>query len=154
MNGPLLDELAKHFVESRFSLKALVRLITRGRINIPRLPAQRMRRTICISQSDSCSLYKLSNCSTQLCRSPARKRKFDGYPKEHVPARWRAAQERRSKEGGGRRALPQSLRQAGTAADLQCERSENMGLVQAFQLLTGRCCKRCWWIAIIGLVNG
>ena len=64
--------------------------------------------------------------------------KFDGYPAGTRAGQVAAlAQERRIAARFTSRAILDGVRQAGRLLTCECERSENMGVVQAFQLLTG-----------------
>jgi Protein of unknown function (DUF1553)/Protein of unknown function (DUF1549) len=139
VNAPLLDELARQFVESRFSLKALVRLIMTSRTY------QHSSSPAATNAEDDLHFSKrlvqplqaeqLLDAVVQVTGSQT---KFDGYPKGTRAGQVAAlAQERRSKKAEDAERFLKAFGKPERLLTCECERSENMGLVQAFQLLTG-----------------
>jgi hypothetical protein len=64
--------------------------------------------------------------------------KFDGYPKETRAGEIAAlAQERKSRRGADAERFLKAFGKPERLLSCECERSDDMGLVQAFQLLTG-----------------
>jgi hypothetical protein len=139
VNGPVLDELAAYFRNSRFDLRALVRLIMTSRTyQLSSHPAG-------INAEDELHFSKaivqpleaeqLLDAVAQVTGS---RPKFDGYPAGTRAGQVAALpQERRSKRGLQAERFLKAFGKPERLLTCECERSDDMGLVQAFQLLTG-----------------
>jgi Protein of unknown function (DUF1549)/Protein of unknown function (DUF1553) len=139
INGPLLDELAKRFADSKFDLRALVRLVMTSRVyQLSSAPTG-------TNADDETHFSKaivrplqaevLLDAVAQVTGSQP---KFDGYPSGTRAGQVAAlAQERRSKKGADAERFLKAFGKPERLLTCECERSADVGLVQAFQLLTG-----------------
>jgi hypothetical protein len=139
VNEPLLDDLARRFVESDFNLKSLVRLImTSCTYQLSSSPgATNAEDDLHFSKAlvQPMEAEQLLDAVAQVIGSQPR---FDGYPKGTRAGQVAAlAQERRSRKGADAERFLKAFGKPERLLTCECERSENVGLVQAFQLLTG-----------------
>ncbi|HKA08802.1 MAG TPA: DUF1553 domain-containing protein, partial [Gemmataceae bacterium] len=139
VNGPLLDELAKQFADNRFDVRALVRLIMTSRTyQLSSTPgATNADDEIHFSKANIQPLEaeQLLDAVAQVTGSPP---KFDGYPKWTRAGQVAAlAQERRSRKGGDAERFLKAFGKPERLLSCECERADDVGLAQAFQLLTG-----------------
>jgi hypothetical protein len=139
VNGPVLDELAAYLRNSRFDLRALVRLIMTSRTyQLSSHPAgtnaeDEMHFAKAIVQP--LEAEQLLDAVAQVTGS---RPKFDGYPAGTRAGQVAALpQERRSKRGLQAERFLKAFGKPERLLTCECERSDDMGLVQAFQLLTG-----------------
>jgi hypothetical protein len=139
ISEPLLDELAKRFADSQFDLRALVRLIMTARVY------QLASSPTGTNADDELHLSRaivrplqaevLLDAVAQVTGSQP---KFDGYPSGMRAGQVAAlAQERRSKKGADAERFLKAFGKPERLLTCECERSADVGLVQAFQLLTG-----------------
>jgi hypothetical protein len=139
VNGPLLDELAKRFAASGFDLKSLVKTIVSSRAyqlsSTPGATNADDDLHFSKSQAQPLEAEQLLDAVAQVTGS---RPKFDGYPAGTRAGQVAAlAQERRSQRSGEAERFLKAFGKPERLLTCECERSENMGLVQAFQLLTG-----------------
>ncbi|HEX3148030.1 MAG TPA: DUF1549 and DUF1553 domain-containing protein [Gemmataceae bacterium] len=139
VNEPLLDELAKQFVKFHFDLRALVRLIMTSRTyQVSSHPAgTNAEDEVHFSKAIVRPLEaeQLLDAVAQVTGSRPR---FDGYPAGTRAGQVAAlGQERRSRKGGQAERFLKAFGKPERLLTCECERSDDMGLVQAFQLLTG-----------------
>jgi len=139
VNGPLLDELAKQFANSHFDLQSLVRFIMTSRAyQLSSAPgATNADDEIHFSKASIRPLEaeQLLDAVAQVTGSPP---KFDGYPKGTRAGQVAAlAQERRSRKGGDAERFLKTFGKPERLLSCECERTDDVGLAQAFQLLTG-----------------
>lgn len=139
VNAPLLDELGKRFAASGFDLRSLVRLIVTSRTyQLSSSPAE-------TNADDELHFSKamirpleaeqLLDAVAQLTGS---RPKFNGYPSGTRAGQIAAlAQERKSKKGAVAESFLKAFGKPERLLTCECERLENVGLVQAFQMLTG-----------------
>jgi Protein of unknown function (DUF1549)/Protein of unknown function (DUF1553) len=139
VNGPLLDELATRLRDSRFDLRTLVRLIMTSRTyQLSSHPAgTNGEDEVHFSKAlvQPLEAEQLLDAVAQVIGS---KPKFDGYPAGTRAGQVAAlGQERRSRKGSQAERFLKAFGKPERLLTCECERSEDMGLVQAFQLLTG-----------------
>jgi hypothetical protein len=139
VNAPLLDELAKCFTESRFDLRSLVRLIMTSRAyqlsSSPSATNAEDENHFSKAIVQPLEAEQLLDAVAQVTGSPP---KFDGYPQGTRAGQVAAlAQERRSRKGGDAERFLKAFGKPERLLSCECERAEDVGLAQAFQLLTG-----------------
>jgi hypothetical protein len=139
VNGPLMDELAAFLRDSRFDLRALVRLIMTSRTyQLSSHPAgtnaeDELHFSKAIVQP--LEAEQLLDAVSQVTGS---RPKFDGYPAGTRAGQMAALpQERKSKRGLQAERFLKAFGKPERLLTCECERADDMGLVQAFQLLTG-----------------
>jgi hypothetical protein len=139
VNEELLDDLAKRFAASGFDLRSLARLILTSRTY------QLSSSPVATNGDDELHFSKalvrpleaeqLLDAIAQVTGSQPR---FDGYPKGTRAGQVAAlAQDRRSKRGGDAERFLKAFGKPERLLTCECERLEDVGLSQAFQLLTG-----------------
>jgi hypothetical protein len=139
INGPLLDELAKHLRDQRFDLRSLVRLIMTSRAyQLSSVPAAtNAEDDLHFSKAliQPLEAEQLLDAVAHVTGSPP---KFEGYPAGTRAGQMAALpQERRSRKGLEAERFLKAFGKPERLLTCECERAEDMGLVQAFQLLTG-----------------
>jgi hypothetical protein len=139
VNVALLEDLANRFAASGFDLRSLVRLILTSRTyQLSSSPgATNGDDELHFSKAFVRPLEaeQLLDAVAQVTGSQPR---FDGYPKGTRAGQVAAlAQERRSKKGGDAERFLKAFGKPERLLTCECERLENVGLSQAFQLLTG-----------------
>lgn len=139
VNEPLLDDLARHFAASDFDLRSLVRLILTSRTYQLSSAAASTNGEDEIHFSKALvrplEAEQLLDAVAQVTGSQP---KFDGYPLGTRAGQVAAiAQERRSKRGAEAERFLKSFGKPERLLTCECERLENVGLAQAFQMLTG-----------------
>lgn len=138
-NGPLLDDLTKRFIDGGLDLRSMVRLIVSSHAyQRSSVPAEtngddetHFSRAI-VQPLEAEQLFDAVGLVTGT--SP----KFDGYPVGTRAGQMAALpQERRSRRGLNAERFLKAFGKPDRLLTCECERNEDMGLVQAFQLLTG-----------------
>lgn len=139
VNAPLLDELAKLLIESRFDLKSLVRTIVSSRTY------QRSSTPGATNVDDDLHFSKslvqpleAEQLLDAVAHVTGSRPRFDGYPAGTRAGQIAAvAQGRKTRRSGEAERFLKAFGKPDRLLTCECERSENMGTVQAFQLLTG-----------------
>ena len=139
VNGPLLDELATQFRDSRFDLRALVRLIVTSRAyQLSSHPAGTNAEDELHFSRALVQPLEAEQLLDAVAQATGSRPKFDGYPAGTRAGQIAAlAQERRSRKGMQAERFLKAFGKPERLLTCECERSDDMGLVQAFQLLTG-----------------
>jgi Protein of unknown function (DUF1553)/Protein of unknown function (DUF1549) len=139
VNGPLLDELAKRFVESRFDLRSLVRLIMTSRAyQLSSSPGATNAEDEIHFSKATIQPLEAEQLLDAVAHVTGSSPKFDGYPKGTRAGQIAAlAQDRRSRKGGDAERFLKTFGKPERLLSCECERAEDVGLAQAFQLLTG-----------------
>jgi hypothetical protein len=139
VNGPLLDELATRFGDSRFDLRALVRLIMTSRAyQLSSHPAGTNAEDDLHFSKAIVQPLEAEQLLDAVAQATGSRPKFDGYPAGTRAGQVAALpQERRSRKGLQAERFLKAFGKPERLLTCECERSEEMGLVQAFQLLTG-----------------
>jgi hypothetical protein len=140
VNGPLLEELAKQLRDSHFDLRALVRLIMNSRAyQLSSSPAGTNADDELHFSKALVQPLEAEQLLDAVAQVTGSRPKFEGYPRGTRAGQMAALpQERRSRRGGAE--AERFLKAFGKPERLltcECERSEEIGLAQAFQLLTG-----------------
>jgi hypothetical protein len=139
VNGPLLDELAAYLRNSRFDLRALVRLIMTSRTyQVSSHPAGTNAEDEIHFSKAVVRPLEAEQLLDAAAQATGSRPKFDGYPAGTRAGQVAAPhQERRSRRGLQAERFLKAFGKPERLLTCECERSEDMGLVQAFQLLTG-----------------
>jgi len=139
VNGPLLDELAAYLRDSRFDLRALVRLIMTSRTyQLSSHPAGTNAEDEVHFSKAIVRPLEAEQLLDAVAHVTGSRPKFDGYPAGTRAGQVAALhQERRSNRGLQAERFLKAFGKPERLLTCECERSEDMGLVQAFQLLTG-----------------
>lgn len=140
VNAPLLDELARQLRDSKFDLRALVRLIMTSRAyQLSSSPAGTNTDDELHFSKALVQPLEAEQLLDAVAQVTGSRPKFEGYPKGTRAGQMAALpQDRRSRKGGAE--AERFLKAFGKPERLltcECERSEEIGLAQAFQLLTG-----------------
>jgi hypothetical protein len=139
VNGPLLDELAAYLRGSRFDLRALVRLIMTSRTyQLSSHPAGTNAEDELHFSKAIVQPLEAEQLLDAVAQVTGSRPKFDGYPVGTRAGQVAALpQERKSRRGLQAERFLKAFGKPERLLTCECERSEDMGLVQAFQLLTG-----------------
>jgi Protein of unknown function (DUF1549)/Protein of unknown function (DUF1553) len=139
VNGPLLEDLAVHLRNSRFDLRALVRLIMTSRTyQLSSHPAGTNAEDDLHFSKSIVQPLKAEQLLDAVAQVTGSRPKFDGYPAGTRAGQVAAlAQERKSRRGHQAEQFLKAFGKPERLLTCECERSDDMGLVQAFQLLTG-----------------
>lgn len=139
VNGPLLDDLARHLRDSRFDLRALVRLIMTSRAyELSSAPAGTNADDDLHFSKALVRPLQAEQLLDAVARATGSAPKFDGYPAGTRAGQVAALpQERRSRQGADAERFLKAFGKPERLLTCECERSADVGLVQAFQLLTG-----------------
>ena len=139
VNGPLLDELASYLRDSRFDLRALVRLVMTSRAyQLSSHPAETNAEDDLHFSKALIQPLEAEQLLDAVAQVTGSRPKFDGYPAGTRAGQVAALpQERRSRKGLQAERFLKAFGKPERLLTCECERSEDMGLVQALQLLTG-----------------
>jgi hypothetical protein len=139
VNGPLLDELATRFRDSRFDLRALVRLIMTSRAyQLSSHPAGTNAEDELHFSKAIVQPLEAEQLLDAVAQVTGSRPKFDGYPAGTRAGQVAALpQERKSRKGLQAERFLKAFGKPERLLTCECERSDDMGLVQALQLLTG-----------------
>lgn len=139
VNGPLLDELAEHLRKSRFDLRALVRLVMTSRAyQLSSHPAGTNADDELHFSKALVQPLEAEQLLDAVAQVTGSRPKFDGYPAGTRAGQVGALpQERRSRKSLQAERFLKAFGKPERLLTCECERSDDMGLVQAFQLLTG-----------------
>ena len=139
VNGPLLDELAKRFAASGFRLQSLVKLIVTSRAyQLSSTPGATNGEDDLHFSKSLVQPLEAEQLLDAVAHVTGSSPKFDGYPAGTRAGQVAAlSQERRRQRTGEAERFLKAFGKPERLLTCECERSENMGLVQAFQLLTG-----------------
>ncbi|WP_020469288.1 DUF1549 and DUF1553 domain-containing protein [Zavarzinella formosa] len=139
VNAPLLDELEMQFREGGFKLKPLVRLIMNSRtyqqsaIPGPTNDGDETHFSRAIVQP-----LEAEQLFDAVCQMLNQRPKFDGYPKGTKAMQMAAMpQDRRSRRAQQSERFLKTFGKPERLLTCECERSDDTGLMQAFQMLTG-----------------
>ncbi|MSR54523.1 MAG: DUF1549 domain-containing protein [Gemmataceae bacterium] len=138
-NAPLLELLAKSFADNGFSLKSLVRLILSSRVyQHSASPAGTNAEDDRHFSKSLVQPLEAEQLLDAVANVTGTKLKFDGFPAGTRAGQVAAlAQERRSKKSAEAERFLKSFGKPERLLTCECERAEDVGLSQAFQLLTG-----------------
>jgi hypothetical protein len=139
INGPLLDELAAYLRDNHFDLRALVRLIMTSRAyELSSHPAGTNAEDEIHFAKSIVRPVEAEQLFDAVAQVTGSRPKFDGYPAGTRAGQVAALpQERRSKRGLQAERFLKAFGKPERLLTCECERSDDMGLVQAFQLLAG-----------------
>jgi hypothetical protein len=139
VNSPLLDELATRFRESGFDLRALVRLVMTSRsYQLSSQPAGTNAEDDLHFSKAVVQPLEAEQLLDAVAQVTGSRPKFDGYPAGTRAGQVAALpQERKSRKGLQAERFLKAFGKPERLLTCECERSDDMGLVQAFQLLTG-----------------
>jgi len=138
-NTALLDALAKHFVESEFSLSSLVRLIMTSRVyQFSSSPAGTNAEDDRHFSKALVQPLEAEQLLDAVAHVTGSRPKFDGYPLGIRAGQVAALpQERRTRKSAEVERFLKAFGKPDRLLTCECERTEDVGLSQAFQLLTG-----------------
>jgi hypothetical protein len=139
VNEPLLDELTRRFVQSRFNLQSLVRLIMTSRTyQFSSSPAGTNAEDEIHFSKALIQPLEAEQLLDAVAHVTGSAPKFDGYPSGTRAGQVAALpQVRRGRSGGEPERFLKSFGKPDRLLTCECERSEDMGLAQAIQLLSG-----------------
>jgi hypothetical protein len=139
VNAPLLDELAKRFRDSGFDLRALVRLVMTSRTyQLSSTPGPTNAEDDTHFSKAAVQPLEAEQLLDAAAQVTGVRPKFDGFPAGTRAGQVAAlTQERRGRRGGPAERFLKAFGKPERLLTCECERAEDMGLVQAFQLLTG-----------------
>ena len=139
VNAPLLDELAKRFRDGGFDLRSLVRLVMTSRTyQLSSTPGPTNAEDDTHFSKSVVQPLEAEQLLDAVAQVTAVRPKFDGFPAGTRAGQVAAlSQERRSRRGGQAERFLKAFGKPERLLTCECERAEDMGLVQAFQLLTG-----------------
>jgi hypothetical protein len=139
VNAPLLDELAKQLRASRFDLRSLVRLVMTSRAyQLSSSPAGTNADDELHFSKALVQPLEAEQLLDAVAHVTGSRPKFDGYPKGTRAGQLAALpQDRRARKGGDAERFLKAFGKPERLLTCECERSEEIGLAQAFQLLTG-----------------
>ena len=139
INGPLLDELTRHLRDSQFDLRALVRLIMTSRAyQLSSAPAGTNAEDEVHFSKALVQPLEAEQLLDAVAHVTGTRPKFEGYPAGTRAGQVAALpQERRTRKGADAERFLKAFGKPERLLTCECERAEDMGLVQAFQLLTG-----------------
>jgi Protein of unknown function (DUF1553)/Protein of unknown function (DUF1549) len=139
VNAPLLDELARHLRDSGFDLRALVRLIMTSRTyQLSSSPAGTNADDDVHFSKAIVRPLEAEQLLDAVAHATGFRPKFDGYPRGTRAGQVAALpQDRRRRGGGDAERFLKAFGKPERLLSCECERSDEIGLAQAFQLLTG-----------------
>ena len=139
VNAPLLDELAKRFRDAGFDLRSLVRLVMTSRTyQLSATPGPTNAEDDTHFSKAAVQPLEAEQLLDAVAQVTGVRPKFDGFPTGTRAGEVAALnQERRSRRGGQAERFLKAFGKPERLLTCECERSEDMGLVQALQLLTG-----------------
>jgi Protein of unknown function (DUF1549)/Protein of unknown function (DUF1553) len=139
VNAPLLDELANQLRASRFDLRSLVRLIMTSRAyELSSSPAGTNADDELHFSKALVQPLEAEQLLDAVAHVTGSRPKFDGYPKGTRAGQLAALpQDRRARKGADAERFLKAFGKPERLLTCECERSEEIGLAQAFQLLTG-----------------
>jgi hypothetical protein len=139
VNAALLDELTRHLRESRFDLRSLVRFIMTSRAyQLSSSPAGTNAEDDTHFSKAIVRPLEAEQLLDAVAHVTGSRPRFPGYPAGTRAGQVAALpQDRRSRKGADAERFLKAFGKPERLLTCECERSGDMGLAQAFQLLTG-----------------